>query len=1049
MKKILFSLLALAAGANTLSAQSVYFASYPTLTPDARTVIFTYEGDLWKTGIAGGSASRLTAMAGEETNPRVSPDGKWIAFSSSQYGNNDVYVMPMNGGEIRQLTFHDASDEVDSWSWDSKTIYFTSNRYNSFAGYKLSVNGGTPVRLFDNYFNTVHNIAEHPKTGELFFNDTWESKVFAHRKRYKGEYNPDIVSYDPKTKALKNHTDYKGKDLWATLDQNGNIFFVSDEGNDEYNLYSIVNNKKTQLTRYETSIKRPSVSANGQKVVFEKDYQIYVYDVASKKAEKLDVQLYRNNVLSKEQDFDIKGKIENFDVSPDGKKMAFVSRGELFVSDIDGKFIRQIAKSAERAAEVNWLSDNRTLLFNQTSNGYQNWFTVAADGSGQLKQLTKDNRNNRSIALNKARTMAVYLSGRDEVRTLDLKTMQSKTTVKDEIWGFQNSSPSISPDDQYVLFTAIRNFEQDIFVHNLKSGKTLNLTNTGVSEATPSWSPDGKHIYFMSSRTRPAYPYGFQEPRLYRMPLDKYDTPFRTQKFDALFTAEPGGAGSTEDKGKVKSEIKSSEPAKPVITINTENIMKRLEPIGPAFGSQYGAMVFQKGDKTTVYYVSNHAEGKDAWYRTILEPFESPKTEKVVDGSRGGVIENNGKFFLLANGAVYKYNAELNKADKLDVGYTFRRNLAGEFNQMFEETWANLEENFYDEEMHGLDWNKMKTQYGAYLPHVTNRSDLRILLNDMLGELNASHLGFSSNGPEEQPRVSYRTLETGIMFDQADPYKVSYVVAGSNADRAGIHLQAGDVLTKVNGQPVDPKQDRNFYFTKPSLDKELSLTFERAGKAVQISLHPESSSELRNNLYDEWVDHNQKRVDELSKNRIAYTYMKNMGSSELESFLIDMVSEADKKDGLILDLRYNTGGNVHDAVLQFLSQRPYLQWKYRGGKLTPQPNFAPSAKPIVLLINEQSLSDAEMTATGFKELKLGKVIGTETYRWIIFTSGKGLVDGSFYRLPSWGCYTLDGKNIEKEGVAPDIYVKNTLKDRIEGKDPQLERAVQEILKDLK
>ncbi len=176
--------------------------------------------------------------------------------------------------------------------------------------------------------------------------------------------------------------------------------------------------------------------------------------------------------------------------------------------------------------------------------------------------------------------------------------------------------------------------------------------------------------------------------------------------------------------------------------------------------------------------------------------------------------------------------------------------------------------------------------------------------------------------------------------------------------------------------------------------------------------------------------------------------MRNMGQGELTKFYIDMNTEAYHRDGLILDLRYNTGGNVHDDVLRFLSQRPYLQWKYREGAFTVQPNFTPAAKPIVMLVNEQSLSDAEMTATGFKELKLGKLIGTETYRWIIFTSGKSLVDGSFYRLPAWGCYTLDGKNIEKEGVKPDIFVETNFKDRVENRDPQLDKAIDEILKDL-
>ena len=1058
-----------------LAQSETRFTAYPALTPDAKTVIFSYEGDLWRVAANGGEASRITAMPGNEINPRVSPDGKQLAFSSDQFGNYDVYVMPMGGGEVRQLTFNDAADEADSWSWDSKTIYFTSGRYNMYSSYKVNANGGTATRLFENYFNTVHNVVEAPN-GELFFNDTWESKNFANRKRYKGAYNPDIQSYNPKTKTYKQYTDYKGKDFWATLDKNGNVYFVSDESNDEYNLYTFSGGKKTKLTSFDSSVKRPFVAASGNSIVFEKDYQIYLYDVAAKKSNKINITISRNNVLSKAQEFDVRGAISTFDLSPDGKKLAFISRGELFVSDAEGKFIRKIERGAddafaERALEVKWLSDNRRLLFNQTYKGYQNWFTIGADGKGGLKQLTKDNSNNRDITFNKEKTQAVYLSGRNEVRLLDLKSLESKTIVKDEIWAFQNSAPTFSPNGEYVLFTAYRNFEQDIFVHHIKENRTLNLTNTGVSEASPFWSPDGKYIFFTSSRTRPSYPTGMQNAHVYRMALDEYDDPYRSDKFDELFAPDkkiekPADKSVKKEDKKVntknsaakkdtakkdsvaKKEVKPVKPAN-VIIINTANIMDRIDQVSPGFGTQYGADVFAKGEKTYVYFFSNHEGGSPSLYRTIIEPFEQNKTEKVADGGDVSIVESGGKFYALSKGVINKYNIDGNKLEPVSMGYKFTRDLSSEFSQMFYETWAGLEENFYDEHFHGVDWLKMQQRYAAYLPDVNNRSDLRVLLNDMLGELNSSHLGFSSYGTEERKNLNYATNETGIIFSAGDPYKVDRVVARSNGKHLGVNIKPGDVLTAVNGVKIDKNKDRDAYFTSPSLEQELTLMLDRDGKTVTAKVHPQSSGALRGNLYDEWIAKNRERVKQLGNNRIAYTYMKNMGGGELESFLLDMVAQENNKEAVILDLRYNTGGNVHDEVLKFLAQRPYLQWKYRGGKLAPQSNFAPAAKPIVLLINEQSLSDAEMTAAGFKALKLGKVIGTETYRWIIFTSAKGLVDGSSYRLPSWGCYTLDGKNIEKEGVSPDIYVKNTFEDRLADKDPQLERAVTEILKDLK
>jgi tricorn protease len=1033
----------------------VYFTSFPCISPDGKTVVFTYDGDLWKVSAEGGMALRLTGMQGEEGRAKFSPDGKWIAFTGSQSGSQDVYVIPATGGEVRQLTYHEAYDHVDNWSWDSQTIYFTSNRYSRQSGHKVSVTGGTPVRLFDNYFHTVHNMVEHPN-GELFFSETSESKGQAYRKKYKGAYNPEIQSYNAKTGAYKKYTNYEGKDMWPTIDKNGKIYFVSDEGNAEYNLYTFENEVKTPLTQFTTSLRFPVVSADGSSVVFEKDFQIFLYDTKSKATRKISIQAISNNIAEKEKDFDVKDKIEAFDVADDGKKIAFVSRGELFVSDIKGKIIQQLKTNPlGRVTEAKWLADNKTVIFTQTTAaGFTNLFTISADGKGVEKQLTQDTQNNRDLTLSSDRSKGVYLSGRNEVRMIDMKTYQSQTLVKEEIWGFQNSTPYISPNGEYVLFTAKRNFEEDIFIFNLLTKTLTNITQTGITETAPYWSPDGKYIYFTSNRFRPAYPYGLGDGRVYRIALEKIDGDFKSDKYAKLFEEKPAEAPKKDD-DKAKSDKKEEpKPAAPSIksyTLSLDGIMERIELVSPNFGTQNGAQVFQKDDKTWVIYGSNHDENKPNLWMTTYEPFERPKTEKIEGAPTfaSDIIKVSDKFYTLISGAIHTLNLESKKAEKIDITFTFRRNLKDEFNQMFIETWANVKENFYNETFHGLNWEAKRDEYASYLKFVRTRGDLRVLITNLLGELNSSHTGFTSNGDEERTFYTTRTQATGIVFDRQNPWAVSSIVRNSVADKKGKNIQPGDVLVGVNGEAVNPSQNREYYFTNPSLDAEITLEFKRGATSYTVKLHPQSFFEVNDLQYNEWIAANQKRVDEKSNKRIAYVYMKNMGQGELDKFIIDMNSEAYNRDALILDLRYNTGGNVHDNVLQFLSQRPYLKWRYREGEYTIQPNFTPSGKPIVLLTNEQSLSDAEMTAAGFKELKLGKIIGTETYRWIIFTSGKGLVDGSFYRLPSWGCYTLDGKNLEATGVAPDIFVPMDFKDRLEGRDPQIDKAIEEIMKELK
>jgi Tol biopolymer transport system component/C-terminal processing protease CtpA/Prc len=1061
MKKTIISLLTAFSIIGISAQEKSYFLSSPSLSPDGKTAYFAYDGDIWKADSNGGNASRITALDGEEINPRLSPDGKWLAFSSNQYGNYDVYVMPAGGGTIKQLTFHTGRDEMESWAWDSKTIYFTSSRNNNFGSFKTTIEGKTPQKLFNNYFNNTNGLVETP-AGEYLFTSSSESAHQVQRKRYKGENNPDILGYNPKNNTFKQYTNYEGKDFNPSIDKNGIIYFISDENNGEYNLYKLENGKKTALTQFDTSIKKPFVSADGSKVIFEKDYQLYTYDIASKNTTPLNISLNTNKTLDKEQNFNVENNISYYDVSPDGKKMAFISRGVLFVSDIEGKFAQQVSDGKERAMEVKWLKDNRTLLYSQTYNGYQNWFTIPADGKGQPKQITEDLRNNRNITLNGDLSKAVYLSGRDEVRLLDLKNFKSTTIVKDEIWAFQNSRPSFSPNNEYVLFSAKRNFELDIFIYNIKKGQTLNLTNTGVSEEDPVWSPNGKYIYFASDRTNPSYPLGMQKSNIYRMALDWFDEPFKSEKFDNLFTEDKKEEKSSdkakdkdkdkkdkkeEDKDKEKKEEK--EPVIKELKVNPEDTLDRIELVTDRYGYQDDPAVFTDDKKEILLFNSNQDNGKRQLYKKVFTDFEPAKSEKVFDKAAYNLTKNEKNLFALIEGNIYKTTVAALKPEKINIQYSFDKDLASEFTQMYAEAWTGVEENFYDEKFHGIDWKAKKEQYAKYLPYVHNRNDLRILLNDLLGELNSSHTGFSSTGKEEAMFLNYFTNETGIIFKKDQPYTVESIVRKSPAFRSGVDIKPGDQLISVNGKKIDPNENRETYFTSPKKQDELVLTFIRDGKNVTTKVHPISNGELKGLLYDDWIYNNHQRVDKLSNNRIAYSCMKNMSTDELDRFLLDMVEQENRKDAVILDLRYNTGGNVHDKVLNFLSQKPYLQWKYREGKMTTQPNFAPSGKPIVLLINEASLSDAEMTAAGFKALKLGKIIGQDTYRWIIFTSAKGLVDGSSYRLPSWGTYTLDGQNLEKTGVKPDIYVKNTFMDRLQNNDPQLERAVQEILKDLK
>lgn len=1027
MKKSLLLILMMLAGFSA-SAETVRFPYEPSLSPDGKTIYFSYDGDIYRVPVTGGTALSVVSMAGNENNPIVSPDGKYLAFSSDIMGNNDVYVVPVAGGDIRQLTFNEAPDTPASWSPDSKYIYFETTRASARkTTFRVGIAGGTPEILFEGYFNTIVNVAENPKTGEFLFNESMESISFPTRKRYVGDHNPNIKSWNPSSKKYTELTDYEGKDQWPMADRNGNIYYVSDARNKESNIVKYIKGGEPQwLTSFDKSVQYPSLAFDGSAMVFIKEYQINVLDLSSGKVSVPEISISNHAVEVKRQ-FSAQ-KPSAAAISPDGKKFALVIRGGLYISDPKCKYLQKLdTPSNERVGEVVWNKDSKTVYYSRTNHGWTDIYKIAADGTAPEKCVWMSRNNSKGLTPSHDADKIAFVDGSHSLMLLDMEKDVTEKIADAEFWSYQTHAVAFSYDGSYIAFEAMHMFEPDIYVYSLKDKSLKNLTNSASTDGEMVFSPDGKYMFLLSNPIGTSYPKGTRTS-LFKLPLQKYDTDFKSDVYDKLFT---------EDKKNAKDST---------VTIDFKDVYRRMTRVERS-GSQRGLYMFTSKDKALLFYSSN-SNGETGLYALDINDSEA-KPKRVKDVNGGEFTASEKDLYLLSGGSIYKIDPNSLNATKTEVSLNVEKTLADEFEQMLYEGWGALEQNYYDVNFHSADWYAVRDYYASFLPYVRTRENLRTLMADMLGELNSSHQGFSSTGSEEKTETKVSTFQTGIVFNTKSPYKVEKVIAESPADKVGIDVRKGDELVAVDGVRVDPAKNREMYFTSPVSKDEHELTFKRGSKEFDIKIHPASLSSLKALQYLEWENERKAMVEEKGGGRIAYLHMRAMGDEDLQDFLLNMHTYAYDKDAIILDLRYNNGGNVHNEVIEFLSQQRYFDWGYRDFPKTTHPNVVPGGKPIVVLVNEHSLSDAEVTSNGIQTLGIAKLVGTETYRWIIFTSSVRLLDGSTVRMPAWGCYNIKGEDLEFAGVKPDIYVKNTFKDRIEGKDPQLDAAVAEILKELK
>ena len=1025
MKKLLLS--SLLAAPLFGAAETLHFASRPVLSPDASQIYFSYEGDIFRVPIDGGTALRLVSIGGNETAPKISPDGKFLAFASDINGNNDVYIVPIEGGDVKRLTWHESNDVPAAWSPDSKSIYFESNRANGWTTYKVNIDGGTPERLFDGYFNTIHNLVENPVSHVYYFNESGESIGFPTRKRYVGEHNADIRMWNPATREYKTLTNHPGKDCWPMTDKEGILYYVSDALNQEANIvkYDPNGGKSTQLTEFDQSVQYPSISYDGSKIVFLLGYKITCLDPNTGNITVPEISIADN---STEMQRSFAGqKPQNVAVSPDGRKFALSIRGLLYVSDSLGKYCKLLeTPKDERVDQVVW-SDNQTIYYIRTDKGYKNIFRIKADGSEPEKAVYQAPVNVQSLVKSHKGDKIAFISGSNAVMLLDAAKGTTEKIADAEFWSFSSYSLCFSFDDSHLAFEAMSRFENDIYIYDFKNKTLHNLTNSASTEWNPQFAPDGKNLYFVADLFNSSFPRGGGASTLYRLPLQRYDqVPFKSAAYDQLFCE--------------RDTTKRQEKRNKELIINYDDIFRRLQPM-PENG--HSLFTYRSGKKSWLLY--------SAWNKVKCLEISNPEAQpqEIPELRNGYFTTSDNGLYYVAGGDIYTVNLDPIRTSKVSIAQNVEKSLNDEFRQMFYEAWAVMEQNFYDVNFHGTDWKADRDYYASFLPFVRSRAHLRTLFNDMLGELNSSHQGFYSWGPEEeQPQIHAFSAETGIVWRNDKPFVIDRILTDSPANNVDCDIKSGDELVAVNGKRVDQNMNRESYFLFPSAPDEIKLTLARGGKEFDVKLHVTSYGQVKNMLYTEWEDKCRERVDAQTNGRVGYIHMRDMGGNALQEFLKAMHTDVVNRDALILDLRYNNGGNVHKEVIDFLGQRAHFRWSYRDFPSTTHPNVTPGDKPLVVLVNERSLSDAEVTSNGIQTLDIATIVGTETYRWIIFTSGVSLIDGSSCRMPAWGCYSLTGKDLESTGVKPDIYVKNTFVDRLEGNDPQLDTAIKEVLRQL-
>lgn len=1056
---------------------------YPSISPDGNTIVFTYKGDLYKVATKGGQAVQLTFHEAHDFHPVWSPDGKNIAFASDRYGNFDVFTMDINGGNAKRLTFH-SNDEIPfSFTPDGRQILFggvrqdlvTHRQYPTASQpelYSVPANGGR----VDQFLTVPAEEAMLSKNGKTLVYHDKKGGENEWRKHQQSTIARDIWTYDTDSGKHTKITSFYGENrqpVFTNSDQD--IYYLSEEKG-SFNVFKLAlanPNAKTQITHLTNYPVRFLSASNDGLLAFSYGGEIYTVREGSE-PQKINISLYTQNIKNKDGFTPISSGIGHFSVSSDGKEVAFVSRGEVFVNAVDGKFTKRITNTPETENFVDFAPDGKSIVYASERDGRWQIFQVNITRSDEPffyastlleeKPLVSNDKDNYQPKFSPDGKKLAFIEDRRTLKVMDLETKNTVTLMTPEQMFHMRDGDQYfqwSPDSKWLLASWRQTMANGEVVLLDASGKQpmKNLTQSGYNDYNPKWVNGGKQIIWFSNRNglqSHAFS-GSSHGDVYTLFLtkegwDKFnlsEDEFKLQKeIEKLNKAEKDKL-KKDPKKDTKDSKKDTSKSKEIeaIKIDWHGLEDRKARL-TIHSSSLSDAVLSK-DAETLYYLALFEKNANLW-STNLRTRET-KMEMPLDGRGGKLVwdkdENN--LFLLSQGRLAKINISGKKRENIQISSGVEFDTEAERAQLFEHVWLRTQKMFYTPDMHGVDWNKAKTDYQKFVPHIGNEYEFAELLSEMIGELNVSHAGgrYSNNSPNGDA-----TASLGIFMDyshKGNGIKIAEILLDGPMDKSGMDVKVGTIITKIDGEIISSDKDIAQYLNRKA-EKFTLLELQEPGKNTtrQLTVKPISLGQENQILYKRWVKANQEEVSKKSNGTLGYVHLTGMNDGQYRNAFELMKGKYADAKGVIVDTRFNGGGDLVADLDMFLSGSRILTYATADREVGYEPNFRWN-KPTLAMFNEANYSDGHCFSCAYTEMNIGKTVGQAVPGTCSFAGWESLPNGV-----RWGAVPISVKNrkgewLENNETQPTFSIKNDPQLISIGKDQQLEKAIEELLKDVK